>query len=48
MTANPVTSIAERLYNVRRWIVLPAGGQFCPVEEAERLTRDIAAFFAAL
>ena len=37
---------AERLYDVRRWTLMPSGGHFAPVEEPELLARDIAAFFA--
>jgi pimeloyl-ACP methyl ester carboxylesterase len=39
---------AERLYDVRRWTVMPRGGHFAPAEEPELLARDIAAFFATL
>jgi pimeloyl-ACP methyl ester carboxylesterase len=39
---------AERLYDVRRWTPMPAGGHFPAVEEPELLARDIAAFFGAL
>ena len=44
----PPREWAERLYNVRRWTPMPSGGHFAPVEEAERLARDIASFFAGL
>lgn len=44
----PPREWAERLYNVRRWTLMPSGGHFAPAEEPERLARDIAAFFAAL
>lgn len=37
-----------RLYDVRRWTVMPAGGHFAPAEEPELLPRDITAFFASL
>jgi pimeloyl-ACP methyl ester carboxylesterase len=36
----------ERLYDVRRWTLMPSGGHFAAAEEPERLARDIAAFFA--
>jgi pimeloyl-ACP methyl ester carboxylesterase len=39
---------AERLYDVRRWTPMPAGGHFPAVEEPELLARDIATFFGAL
>jgi len=44
----PPREWAERLYNVRRWTLMPRGGHFAPVEEPELLARDIAAFFAGL
>jgi pimeloyl-ACP methyl ester carboxylesterase len=44
----PPRDWAERLYNVRRWTLMPRGGHFAPVEEPELLARDIAAFFAGL
>ncbi len=43
----PPREWAERLYNVRRWTLMPSGGHFAPAEEPQRLARDIAAFFAA-
>jgi pimeloyl-ACP methyl ester carboxylesterase len=39
---------AERLYDVRRWTVMPRGGHFAPVEEPELLSADIRALFSAL
>jgi pimeloyl-ACP methyl ester carboxylesterase len=36
---------AERLYNIRRWTVMPSGGHFAPAEEPELVARDIATFF---
>ncbi|HEV2459092.1 MAG TPA: hypothetical protein VGS80_12085, partial [Ktedonobacterales bacterium] len=44
----PPRELAERLYNVRRWTVMPRGGQFAPAEEPELLAADIVTFFAAL
>jgi pimeloyl-ACP methyl ester carboxylesterase len=44
----PPRELAERLYNVRRWTVMPRGGHFAPAEEPELLAHDIATFFAAL
>jgi len=43
----PPREWAGRLYNVRRWTLMPSGGHFAPAEEPQRLARDIAAFFAA-
>lgn len=39
---------AERLYDIRRWTVMPRGGHFAAAEEPELLARDIAAFFASM
>jgi len=36
---------AERIYNVKRWTVMPAGGHFAAMEEPELLADDIRAFF---
>jgi pimeloyl-ACP methyl ester carboxylesterase len=44
----PPREWAERLYDVRRWTVMPRGGHFAPAEEPELTARDIAAFFATL
>ena len=44
----PPREWAERLYQIRRWTVMPCGGHFAPAEEPQLLARDIAAFFAAL
>jgi pimeloyl-ACP methyl ester carboxylesterase len=42
----PPREWAERLYDVRRWTVMPRGGHFAPAEEPELVARDIAGFFA--
>jgi len=44
----PPKEWAERLYDIRRWTVMPRGGHFAPAEEPELVARDIAAFFATL
>ena len=44
----PPREWAERLYNVRRWTLMPSGGHFAAVEEPEHLARDIVAFFGDL
>ena len=38
----------ERLYDVRRWTVMPRGGHFAAVEQPELVARDVAAFFGSL
>ena len=45
---DPPREWAERLYDVRRWNVMPSGGHFAAAEEPLMLARDIAAFFADL
>jgi pimeloyl-ACP methyl ester carboxylesterase len=42
----PPREWAERLYDVRRWTVMPRGGHFAALEEPRLLAGDIAAFFA--
>lgn len=39
---------AERVYNLKQWTVMPAGGHFAHAEEPERLTEDIRSFFRGL
>jgi pimeloyl-ACP methyl ester carboxylesterase len=39
---------AERVYDVRRWTVMPSGGHFAAMEEPEALAEDIRAFFRPL
>jgi len=38
----------ERLYNVRRWTVMPRGGHFAPAEEPRLVAQDIASFFGSI
>jgi pimeloyl-ACP methyl ester carboxylesterase len=45
---SPPREWAERLYDVRRWTLMPSGGHFAAAEEPELLARDIAAFFAEI
>jgi pimeloyl-ACP methyl ester carboxylesterase len=42
----PPREWAERLWDVRRWTVMPRGGHFAPVEEPLLVARDLAAFFS--
>ncbi|HET9489201.1 MAG TPA: alpha/beta fold hydrolase [Methylomirabilota bacterium] len=44
----PPRSLAERVYNIRRWTAMPAGGHFAALEEPELLAADIRAFFRDL
>jgi pimeloyl-ACP methyl ester carboxylesterase len=36
---------AESFYNIEHWTEMPHGGHFAPLEEPQRLTEDIRAFF---
>jgi pimeloyl-ACP methyl ester carboxylesterase len=45
---HPPRSWAERVYDIRRWTVMPAGGHFAALEEPEALAADIRAFFRDL
>lgn len=44
----PPRAWAERVFNIRRWTVMPSGGHFAALEEPERLVEDIRAFFRGL
>jgi pimeloyl-ACP methyl ester carboxylesterase len=44
----PPRAWAERVFNIRRWTPMPAGGHFAALEEPERLAEDIRAFFREL
>jgi pimeloyl-ACP methyl ester carboxylesterase len=40
--------LAERLYNIRRWNVMPTGGHFAAAEEPLALAEEIRDFFRPL
>jgi microsomal epoxide hydrolase len=42
---HPPRAWAERVYNIRRWTRMPAGGHFAALEEPAALATDIRAFF---
>jgi pimeloyl-ACP methyl ester carboxylesterase len=44
----PPREWAERLYDIRRWTIMPRGGHFAPAEEPSLVARDITAFYATL
>ncbi len=44
----PPRSWAERVYNIRRWTEMPAGGHFAAMEQPASLAADIHAFFREL
>jgi pimeloyl-ACP methyl ester carboxylesterase len=45
---HPPRAWAERVYDIRRWTAMPAGGHFAALEEPEALAADIRAFFRDL
>jgi pimeloyl-ACP methyl ester carboxylesterase len=45
---HPPRAWAERVYNIQRWTVMPAGGHFAALEEPEALAADVRAFFREL
>jgi pimeloyl-ACP methyl ester carboxylesterase len=45
---HPPRAWAERVYDIRRWTTMPAGGHFAALEEPEALAADIRAFFRDL
>jgi pimeloyl-ACP methyl ester carboxylesterase len=42
----PPRELVERLYDLRRWTIMPRGGHFAAQEEPRLLAQDIAAFFS--
>ena len=44
----PPREWAERLYDIRRWTVMPQGGHFAAAEAPGLVARDIVTFFASL
>ncbi len=46
--ARPPREWAERVYNIKRWTVMPSGGHFAAMEEPKLLADDIRAFFRDL
>jgi pimeloyl-ACP methyl ester carboxylesterase len=46
--AMPPRSWVERVFDVRRWTPMPAGGHFAALEQPELLAEDIRAFFRPL
>ncbi len=45
---HPPRAAAERVFNLRRWTSMPAGGHFAALEEPEALAADLRAFFRDL
>jgi microsomal epoxide hydrolase len=41
----PPRAAAERVFDIRRWSVMPRGGHFAALEQPEALAREIRAFF---
>jgi pimeloyl-ACP methyl ester carboxylesterase len=46
--AMPPRALAERGYNVARWMVMPKGGHFAAMEQPELLAQDLREFFRGL
>ena len=44
----PPRAWAERVFDVRRWTPMAAGGHFAALEEPEALAADVRAFFRPL
>ncbi|HEV8306799.1 MAG TPA: epoxide hydrolase [Methylomirabilota bacterium] len=44
----PPRAWAERVFDIRRWTPMPAGGHFAAMEEPEALAADLRAFFRGL
>jgi pimeloyl-ACP methyl ester carboxylesterase len=44
----PPRTWAERVYNIKRWTPMPAGGHFAALEEPEALAADLRVFFREL
>jgi microsomal epoxide hydrolase len=45
---HPPRAWVERVYDIRRWTQMPAGGHFAALEEPEALAADVRAFFRPL
>ena len=45
---HPPRAWAERVYDIRRWTAMPAGGHFAALEEPEALAADVRAFLRPL
>ena len=45
---HPPRAWAERVYNIRRWTVMPSGGHFAALEEPRALVDDLRTFFRDL
>jgi len=45
---HPPRAAAERVYDIRRWTAMPAGGHFAALEEPEALATDVRSFFRDL
>ncbi len=41
----PPRSLAERVFNIRRWTPMAKGGHFAALEQPEALAEDLRAFF---
>jgi microsomal epoxide hydrolase len=48
VSIRPARWLAEPVYDLRRWTVVPAGGHFAALEEPAALAEDLRAFFRRL
>jgi pimeloyl-ACP methyl ester carboxylesterase len=44
----PPRSVAEKVYNIRRWVKMERGGHFAALEQPEALAREVVEFFRPL
>ena len=45
---HPTRAWAEKVYDIRRWTVMPSGGHFAAAEEPDALAADLREFFRDL
>jgi microsomal epoxide hydrolase len=44
----PPRSLAEKVYDIRRWVKMDRGGHFAALEQPETLSREVKEFFRPL
>jgi pimeloyl-ACP methyl ester carboxylesterase len=47
-TLRPPRSVAEKVYDIRRWVKMARGGHFAALEQPEALAREVREFFRPL
>ena len=48
MSEWPPRSYVERIFNLKQWTKMPAGGHFAALEKPDLLVEDIRKFFRSL